>query len=85
MKKPRVDCPACRGVRKPVDRDSYVSICGILFEKIESGDTTYPNFDIVPEHCMQYTKCHVWRDERERDWKNRVASRTLEKADKISL
>jgi hypothetical protein len=72
MKKPYVTCPACHNVRHRASDGEWVSICGIILRDELAGKETYPNFEIVPIHCLDYTTCMVWRDEKEKGWQNKL-------------
>lgn len=72
MKKPNVWCPACHNVRHRASDGEWVSICGIILRDDLAGKETYPNFEIVPIHCLDYTTCMVWRDEKDKEWRNKL-------------
>lgn len=72
MKRPIVECPACHNVRHRALDGQWVSICGIILRDDLAGKETYPNFEIVPSHCERYQECQVWRDEVDKNWKNKL-------------
>lgn len=87
MKEPRIACPACHHVRKRVIDGDWVVICGIILRDTLRGIETYPNFEIVPSNCEDYTHCQVWRDEKEKGWAEKLGKRysSLEQAERITL
>lgn len=89
MKKPDIVCPACKEVYLKSTRDEYVSICGIIYAQYEVGMSDFENYTITPIHCEKdrYTKCQVWRGEKEAGWQRKEGERfsSLEQAEAIRL
>lgn len=88
MKPPIVNCPACEIVRKQAGTGVWVSVCNIILDKVYNGQpTNYPNFEIVPSHCVNYTKCEVWREAKEKDWKAKQGAKysSFEQGEKIRV
>lgn len=74
MKTPKVDCPACRLVRRQDSTNNWVSVCGIIWKDWNKGIETFPNFEIVPSHCQDYIHCDIWRTEKNNVWRNQVGA-----------
>ena len=86
MKEPRIDCPAVHHIRKRVVDGQWVVICGIILKDTLDKKETYPNFEIVPIHCENYTQCQIWREEKEKNWKEKMANySSIEQAEQIRL
>lgn len=68
MKVPRVECPACVTVRQRVTDGEYTVVCSIVLEEHLEGKSRFENFEIVPSHCQNYTKCGIWRESKEKNW-----------------
>lgn len=85
MKCPKIDCPAMHSVRCRVVDGQWVVICGIIWRDDQAGKETYPNFEIVPSNCEHYTECQVWRDEKDRGWRDKVRKQGLERHEQIRL
>jgi hypothetical protein len=86
-KAPVINCPACHYVRQRVIDGEWTVICGIILKDELAGKETFPNFEIVPEHCMNYTKCQIWRDSKDKHWRTQVGKRysSLGQAEKIRV
>ena len=86
MNKPIVDCPACVTVRQRVTDGEYTVICAIVLEELLEGKSRYENFEIVPLHCQEYTKCGVWREDKEKDWMRKAQKySSLDQMEKIRV
>jgi hypothetical protein len=86
MIKPQQLCPACKEIRLQESTGEWVSVCGIILEKQKAGDTKLPHYEIVGYYCERYQECHLWRDEKIKEWKRKVAQKSsLREAEKITL
>lgn len=84
MKKPCVRCPSGY-VRKRVTDGDWVVVCRIIADKISKKQETYPHYEIVPNNCQddEFTRCQVWRDEVDVNWKTRVNRKGLNNFEKV--
>ena len=82
MKKPNIVCPAGE-LHQKVTSDEYVVICKIVMAENEKGESNFPNYTIIPSHCEEYTKCLVWREQKDKDWVKKYSS--LEQAEGIRV
>jgi hypothetical protein len=87
MKQPRIVCPACLDMVHLTTRDEYVSICSVVYEQFERGQSNFENYTVVPEHCKRYDRCPVWRESKEVDWERKMGARysSLRQAETIRI
>lgn len=87
MKEPIINCPAAHYVRKRVIDGEWTVICGIILKDTLAGKETYPNFEIVPDHCKDYLHCQIWREEKEKHWAEKTGKKysSMEQAEKIRI
>jgi hypothetical protein len=85
MNRPKVDCPACHDTRCRVVDGEWVVICGIILRDDLAGKETYPNFEIVPSNCRDYLSCQVWRDEKDRSWRDKMRREGIDRHEQIRL
>lgn len=84
-KRPSIICPAMHDIRCRVTDGEWVVICGIILEDTLKGKETYPNFEILPENCENYLTCQVWRDEKDKYWRDKVRKDGIDKHEQIRL
>ncbi len=87
MRRPQIPCPACLEVYHKVSSDEYVSICSIVYAQYEQGASNFPNYTVEVNHCKNYEKCVVWREDKEKNWMIEYAKKygSLEKGEKLWL
>jgi hypothetical protein len=87
MKKPNVVCPACKEVRKQETTGNWVVLCGIIFGQYVKGESNYKNYTIVPSNCEEsnYTKCNVWREDKEAGWARNHDYSSLQQREQIRV
>jgi hypothetical protein len=84
MKEPEKVCPATIEIVKKAETNDFVSICRFVLEKIEAGDKKYESFEIVTSYCDRYTECILWREEKVKNYRKKVAQKSsLRQSEKI--
>jgi hypothetical protein len=89
MKKPNVVCPACKEISIQQTTGDYVVLCSLVYEQYVSGQSNFESYFIVPSNCEEdkYTKCVVWREEKEEDWMQKLGEKhsSLKQQEQIRL
>ena len=86
MSKYHIICPAAKELHHKVTSDDYVVICAIVLDQFELGQSNFPNYTIEPSHCENYTSCHVWRGEKQKDWDKETGKyQSLEEFERIRM
>lgn len=86
MKTPKIDCPAGYPRRRVTDGE-WVVVCRFVAKKMDKNEETYPNYEVVVSHCQNYTKCQIWREEKDKDWMKKFGKKytSIAQGEKIYL